>query len=97
MSSIRKSAGLPNITGEFWGEMGTSNRVDIWQSAGGNSGCFCSAPQTYRNYAVIASPLQYEGDGVTTLQFQASRSSSIYGSSSTVTPKSTSCRLILKY
>lgn len=82
-----KEAGLPNITGTFDSEA---------LSAGGitgspfPTGAFYSV---FANFAHIASPV--EGNNYIT-HFDASRSSSIYGSSTTVQPASVTVRRFIK-
>ena len=81
-----KSAGLPNITGSFGG-------LGNYNSGGTNamSGAF---------YGSGASGFSFGGgDTVSSLKgyFNASRSSSIYGSSSTVQPPAVTMRFYIKY
>lgn len=81
----KKNAGLPNITGRIGGTTGTAG-------ANQSSGAF---------YKENTSPnLWWANDsmqGWCRYQFNASRSSSIYGASSTVQPKSLTVRAIIKY
>ena len=74
-------AGIPNIQGKAWS----------WNSMTDMSVCFGGVPY-------IPSDTYNEGhSGTSSMLFNASRSNSIYGSSSTVTPLSLSCRMLIKY
>ena len=65
------NAGLPNITGKFW---------NGGREAGASGAFYTSAASTNQNR-------DYSGDqGAKTFNFDASRSSSIYGASNTVQP-----------
>ena len=78
---VVKSAGLPNITGAFTNCMGSD--------AGADGAFYYNPPWTSGQGA---------GNGQrTTMRFDASRSSSIYGNSTTVQPKSVTVRAIIKY
>lgn len=81
----KKNAGLPNITGRIGGTTGNAG-------ADQSSGAF---------YKENTSPnLWWANDsmqGWCRYQFNASRSSSIYGASTTVQPKSLTVRAIIKY
>ena len=91
-SSVRgtkKNAGLPNITGIF-------DAAQLNYNGGGapkTSGAFGYDSNSTFNY--------YMSDGFNgkpyRITFQASRSNSIYGSSTTVQPKSLTVRAIIKY
>lgn len=72
-------AGLPNITGNFYGQ----NRES------GSDGCFYSTTGSWQN----AVDKHNDGNKVT---FNASRSNSIYGKSTTVTPANWGLKIILK-
>lgn len=76
-------AGLPNITGEFipWAGKGT---YDIGVSFGGSTGAVRNVIGVTTK---ILSEQSYTGTGSSYATFDASRSSSIYGNSSTVQPQ----------
>ena len=83
---IRKSAGLPNITGHFAnGYRGVVN---------GLSGAFfvSSGWTRFQDWGGHGSVWNYDG-----AEIDASRVSSVYGKSSTVTPLSLSSILVIKY
>ena len=84
MTSI--NAGLPNITGDFK-ILGQDSAL---QASG--SGAFYRG-SAFNNYA------NYHNPNVTmySVGFNASRSSSIYGSSDTVTPTSLTCVTCIRY
>ena len=88
---IRKSAGIPNITG-----LAEGNRSPY--SWSGSTGVFGDG-----GVIVVSSTIaraNYDATTVGTsssLTFNASRSSTIYGSSATVTPISISCIFCIKY
>lgn len=75
-------AGLPNITGNIWSDL--SNNVRGMQGFGAN-GAFVVSATGYSQY------FERWGDrtGASTISFNASYSSSIYGNSDTVQPKAT--------
>lgn len=82
-----KSAGLPNITGGL--------------SKGGTIGIFDNANGSFsgngsRRYSVEKSSAQYDGM-ISAISFDASRSSSVYGNSTTVQPPALTMRYIIKY
>ena len=75
-------AGLPNITGSI--------SFDVWSNA--SSGCF------YDNGGNKRSGTSNDGGSKgANKTFDASRSSSVYGKSSTVTPKNISVNWFIKY
>lgn len=85
-----KAAGLPNITGTMWDIMSTvatgmGNGSGAFQTRAGVAGVYNSSTGT-----------QHPGDndGMT---FDASRSSSIYGKSTTVQPPALTTRFYIKY
>lgn len=80
------SAGLPNITGNFWAY------TVGWSSADGN-GAF------YGNGAASGVPGNKGGEGGTACRwgYNASRSSSIYGNSATVQPPAITANIFIKY
>lgn len=86
----KKNAGLPNITGGpvSTGIGGTANRDDQW--VGALATRIVEAP----NHARSGSSPYY---GLTQTSLDASKSSSIYGGSTTVQPKSLTVRAIIKY
>lgn len=81
ISAISVKAGLPNITG-------TLHAANIWNYVGQGSFKLTTETGTY--------PLG-SGRYTSTVQFDASLSSSIYGSSNAVTPLSQSTLMLLKY
>ena len=87
VAGTRKSAGLPNITGRVGGFI---EAYTEWFT----EGCF-SGPENGGSVGSLVGGAQDLFIG--THGFSASRSNSIYGSSSTVTPLSLSTKLILKY
>lgn len=76
------SAGLPNITGTITGDSGNS--------ANNISGAF------YNDW-VNAGGYEGYGGGKPVIRFNASRSSSIYGNSSTVQPPAVKVRVVTRY
>ena len=83
---IRLSEGLPNITGSIT-KFNSINSKD--ESGGALTATKMSSITWYTDGGAYHS--------VMTIELDASLSNSVYGNSSTVTPKSTSCMLILKY
>ena len=86
-SGTSKSAGLPNITGNFSDALGSTNRGGVVTGYG----VFKNSTNTSNGDA---------GSGAYTnvlVQFNASTSNSIYGSSSTVQPPSLTMRYYIKY
>ena len=82
-----KSAGLPNITGSFndsYGNIGDFNFAD---------GAFYLGPQTNKRFTRTADA--YNSSAY--VNFNASRSNSIYGNSTTVQPPALTMRYIIKY
>ena len=86
MLSISIAAGLPNIGGQF-GNITSGKPEHPWAA-----GAFNVAKQ-FRGHQNGGAQQMYCSD----FDFYASRSSSVYGSSGTVTPLSLSTKLILKY
>lgn len=84
------AAGLPNITGEFK----SSDRLTQYNYFSGTSGAFTtsSANAKYEEAKTYATQTK---DGI--LKFNASRSSSIYGNSTTVQPPSIKVRVYTRY
>lgn len=90
-SGTVKNAGLPNISGEFG--LDNENAVSV-SSFFTRAGAFYTTP----NYLTSARIQEYAGQGGNAgLSFDASRSSSIYGSSSTVQPPALTCLICIKY
>ena len=90
-SGTVKNAGLPNITGAFGLDIETGASVSSFFA---RTGAFYTTP----NYSTANRIKQYEGQtGNAGLSFDASRSSSIYGSSSTVQPNAVTCLICIKY
>ena len=84
-SAIRKVAGLPNI----WGRM---NDMPHGATATGEQSLINGANGTWINIANGNIPTNFHS-----FSLDASKSSSIYGSSSTVTPLSLSTKFIIRY
>ena len=84
-----KNAGLPNISGEFSFGGAVGNTYD--GAGGGFSGAFYPARQLSGRLSYGSSGNSYNSG------FNASRSSSIYGNSSTVQPPALTMRYIIKY
>ena len=82
-----KSAGLPNITGDF-------SKTGIIGIFDHTSGSFSG--NSSRLYSVNATSTQYDGV-ISAISFDASRSSSVYGKSTTVQPPALTMRYIIKY
>ena len=90
-SGTVKNAGLPNITGVLNNEVG--NGVRAW---GGYQGALfdgANEPQTRDPVADLSAFLNKPAN----FGFDASRSSSIYGSSATVQPPALTCLICIKY
>ena len=83
---IVKSAGLPNITGTLWGA--------IRKYALSSTGCF-----VFRDPGGSTNTTDNEGDNVAkgVVDFNASKSSSVYGNSTTVQPPALTMRFYIKY
>ena len=87
-----KEAGLPNITGRFWPKVDaekTSLIVDLVAS-----GAFFRGPSQF--YSGYSYPDVYNATSYPDVRFDASRSSSIYGNSTTVQPASVTVRRFIK-
>lgn len=86
-----KSAGLPNITGQF----SLVNPTGYMACLGLNSGAF---NELYANVKKMSGPNAYQDtDRYQGIKFNASASSSIYGNSTTVQPPALTMRYIIKY
>ena len=83
-SGTAKNAGLPDITGNFWYLFCVSNYVSA-------SGAFQLADKGFSRTANDGD------DGAYKFDFKASRSSSIYGNSTTVQPPALTCLICIKY
>ncbi len=78
-------AGLPNITGT----VNNSNVSSVFDATGSYAGAFSVRPANKSSY-------QTAGGGAGTLEFKASKSSSIFGASSTVQPQANQVLIIIK-
>ena len=85
-----KAAGLPNITGGLF-RSGAAGTTGLFDNANGSFSGNAS-----RRYAVNNTNAQYDGM-ISTISFDASRSSSVYGNSTTVQPPALTMRYIIKY
>ena len=81
-----KNAGLPNITGNAG-----------WITAAGNATSSTNGAFGWNTAASGNKMTRESGTGSDNLSFNASKSSSIYGSSSTVQPPALTMRFIIKY
>lgn len=95
-SGTVKSAGVPNITGSTYPMGGSGDYenpiyVSNWQS----TGAFKSSGTTQVSSNILSKAST--GSNHTKLEFDASRSSSIYGNSTTVQPPSVTMRYIIKF
>ena len=90
-AGTKKNAGLPNITGgpTSTGIGGTANRDDVWV------GALATRIVDEQQHSRDGSTNPYYG--LTQTSLDASKSSSIYGGSTTVQPKSLTVRAIIKY
>ena len=90
-AGTKKNAGLPNITGgpTSTGIGGTANRDDVWV------GALATKVVDEKQHARAGDTNPYYGSIQTSID--ASKSSSIYGGSTTVQPKSLTVRAIIKY
>ena len=86
--TIRKSAGLPNITGEV-----VMYGCEAWFRAGTRNGCFYWVNQTATSPSHHVTPYEQ----VPNLQFNASWVNNVYGASNTVTPLSQGVLWCMKY
>ena len=84
-AGTRKNAGLPNITGT----VNNSNVSSVFDATGSYAGAFSV-------YSTKKSSYMTAGVGAGTLDFKASKSSSIFGASSTVQPASLSALILIK-
>lgn len=69
---------------------------DIWSIVGGSSGCYSKTSST-RKATHTTIGVTPPAEGCTGLVFSASNSSTIYGSSNTVTPLSIKVKYLIKY
>lgn len=86
---IRKVAGIPNINGSTG--LGVSGVGGVVQSV---FNAFTKGPND--SWGVSNNGI-HTNDSSWSLYFSASKSNSIYGSSSTVTPLSLSCKFVIRY
>ena len=86
-SGTVKSAGLPNITGGY-----TTNRDSV--NLGNQSGAFINTNKLNATQPADAAGSTWGG---VTVNFDASKSNSIYGNSTTVQPPALTMRYIIKY
>lgn len=92
-SGTEKTAGLPNIVGHFDVEPRTNGTAIVWA----DDNLFKSYPSTASgndSYDIQVSSNRHQ---VIEVNFNASRSSSIYGNSETVQPPAVTMRYIIKY
>ena len=90
-SGTVKNAGLPNITGAFGLDNNSGASVSSFFT---RDGAFYTTP----NYSTLARIAEFAGQaGNAGISFDASRSSSIYGSSPTVQPPALTCLICIKY
>lgn len=87
-----KSAGLPNITGTFFARRWAGGTDVIYTSP--SSGAFYDGGSTSATDSISANSTK-EANNI--IQFNASRSSSVYGNSTTVQPPALTMRYIIKY
>lgn len=94
-SGTVKTAGLPNITGNITPQIptGANSYVSAPTSV---SGAFANGSSGTRNYWTSSGTTSKSDWGWATT-FEASRSSSIYGNSTTVQPPALTMRYIIKY
>lgn len=90
VAGSRISAGLPNIGGDFNCNLLVGG--EFWDSNTRPSGAFWW-DREYRNSVVPGGRVQ----GFAHIGFSAELCNNLYGNSTTVTPNSQSCKLILKY
>ena len=90
ISGTVKDAGLPNITGHI------APNVTVYNAGSPASGCFwkLEANNPYNSKAAFVSG---NTSGDYGYDFDASRSSSIYGNSTTVQPPALTCLICIKY
>ena len=97
-----KSAGLPNITGSIGGGTGAGGPAGNGSGIGFLrdtmiNGCFQPAAGNYGNETGVGGGTVPSGYPVLTANLDASRSSAIYGKSTTVQPPALTMRYIIKY
>lgn len=90
-SGTKKNAGLPNITGQ----LDTGGETALFYAAR-ITGAFSPNGDTNQNYGAPPGSVA-TADRCYQVSFDASRSSSVYGDSTTVQPKSLTVRAIIKY
>ena len=83
------SAGLPNITGD-------TNVAAYWYTKAVTTGCFTPSPEWDAN-ATFNTPPKNGTNSSKIIWFDAHDSQAIYGSSSTVQPKSMAVQYLIKY
>lgn len=90
-SGTTHSAGLPNVTGSGYDSIAVGDAATFTNTASG---------ALYCGNAKNASRVRYDGSGfeyACAISFDASRSNSIYGNSTTVQPKSVEMLFCIKY
>ena len=97
-----KSAGLPNITGSIGGGSGSGGPAGNGSGIGFLrdtmiNGCFRPNDKAYGNETGLGGGRIPSGYPVMTANLDASRSSAIYGKSTTVQPPALTMRYIIKY
>ena len=97
-----KSAGLPNITGSIGGGSGSGGTAGNGSGIGFLrdsmiNGCFQPSAKAYGNETGTGGRTVPSGYPVMTANLDASRSSAIYGKSTTVQPPALTMRYIIKY
>lgn len=90
-AGTKKNAGLPNITGQ----LDTGGDTPLFYAAR-ITGAFSPNGDTNQNYGAPSGSVA-TADRCYQVSFDASRSSSVYGDSTTVQPKSLTVRAIIKY
>ena len=95
-SGTVKSAGLPNITGLFKG-VGTSESGPFYKYTSDNLGAFSYNDSRPKLASVSAGNTLANATSTDRINFSASRSSAIYGNSTTVQPPAVTMRYIIKY
>lgn len=90
-SGTEKAAGLPNITGSYEARPMGSNAANIFA---GFNGAFANSTTTNNGSSMSTGSANQQFSKTT---FDASRSSSVYGNSTTVQPPALTMRYIIKY
>ena len=88
------NAGLPNITGTYGKNSGTDTGWQITTAQLTRSGALNYTSHASKIYLATANG---SSDMVLNLTFDASKSNSIYGSSTTVQPATCKCYFCIKY